>query len=170
MTTEKFVPNCSIETTRLINLLKDGKPGDSHTRSGLSAAAKCSCETGEKGYGALQSAIKHCESQYGKVWRWSRANKRYECLDADGITSLLVAFLSSMHRRAGRAMRVAATVDREKLTPEKQREYDMNTLQNALVQQTSGSKMRNLIATSKQLEKLSMPSPDQIAKLFGPPQ
>lgn len=164
--TEAFRSGFSIYTSRLITKLSEGNIGDKLTREQLAQVSGVSVEPGNKGYSALQSAIRYCERAVGKVWRWNRGEAVLECLDAEKSAGLVQQRVSVAHRHAGRTLRVAATVDRTKLSAEKTQAFDMSTLQAALVQRVASTSVGKKLGAMGDIHNLTAPSPDAIAGIL----
>jgi len=164
--TESFRSGFSIHTSRLIDVMNAGKIGDMFTREKLSEIAGVDVSPEQKGYGYVQSAIRYCERQ-GKVWRWSKADTCYRCLDAKDAANLVCARTASAHRFTGRSLRIASTVNRADIgTLDDQRAFDAAVLQTALARQAMGGAMRKKLESRVDTNKLTAPTPEQLAGIL----
>ena len=165
--TEAFRSGFSVHTSRLIDRLSKGVVNEQLTRQELAEVAGCEVDLGSKGYTYIQSAIRFVERN-GLVWRWDKGGKVYRCLDADGTVNLIGGYSAVIYRRSGRAVRVASTVDRSKVTsPEKLRTFDLQTLQVAMARQSvSVATLRRLAESVKDSAKLTAPTADELAGLM----
>lgn len=99
----KIVPvygNCGLTSRKLIDKMKDGKPGDVLTDAELMGLCNRITSPGGNGYPALQTAIQYCEKD-GVVWRRVPGEKRIACQDGLGV----LALAKNTRRRVGRQMR-----------------------------------------------------------------
>ncbi len=105
-----YPPGFSPVTAKLIDLLSKGRVGDSHDDHELINVAGVDCSVHQKGYGSLNSAIRHVQRVHGIVWRRMRNQGRIQCLDANQRVEL--AELSRLHvsRVTRRAVQILSTV------------------------------------------------------------
>ena len=125
-TVERFRHGLSIHTSRCLDLLAAGKPGDTITREAMSAHIGVECDPQSRGYAYVQSAIRRAEREKGVVWRWSRADAAYRCLDDTGKVGETSRCMTFGARKINRGLRVAATVDPTALDDDTRREHSLN--------------------------------------------
>lgn len=115
--TEKtpHIAQMSVYTSRAIERLKSGKPGDLITRDAMSAEIGRSCDPGAKGYGNVSSAIRHVEQNFAIVWRWSAADSAYRCLNDSERVAAAGGYINGSRKKLRRCVRVSKTVDVSKL-------------------------------------------------------
>lgn len=97
-----------LETAKLIELLKGGKVGDVLTDEEMFAICERKTMPGGDGYGNLQSAIKHVETNYGLVWRRVKMTGSIKCYDDQEKYGVI----GSMRRHIGKVSRRALVVGR----------------------------------------------------------
>lgn len=101
----KFLPvNRSLYTVKLIERMKDGKPGDVLTDEQLEDACGRDCSPSGEGYGNLQSAIRACRREFRVVWRRIREGGAIRCLVAEEIMSGADSDRKAIHRAAKRSV------------------------------------------------------------------
>lgn len=115
-----------IHSSRAVEFLKAGKPGDQVTRQKMAEIIGRPCDPHGPGYGNVQSAINRVEVDYGIVWRWDLALKVWVCLDDAQRIGVLKDSIRIAKKRVKRGLRVANTVDVAKLTDEQQREHRLS--------------------------------------------
>ena len=92
--------NCGSISCKLIDKLKDGKPGDVFTDVELAELCGKNTSPGGNGYPALQTAIRYCESD-GVVWRRVPGERKISCQDSMGVLNLA----KHTRKHVGRQMR-----------------------------------------------------------------
>lgn len=126
VTVERLHGGMSLHTTRAMNRLVEGKPGDTITRDEMATIVGRDCTPGGKGYGNVGGAIRACERERGIVWRWSRPDNAWKCLNTKECVGETTRGISSGFRKVNRALRVAATVDPKGLDDDTRREHSLN--------------------------------------------
>jgi hypothetical protein len=126
VTVERLHGGLSLHTTRAMNRLADGKPGDLITRDEMAGIIGRDCNPGDKGYGNVGSAIRACIRERGVVWQWSRPDQAWKCLNPAECVGETTRGISGGFRKVNRALRVAATVNPEGLDNDTRREHSLN--------------------------------------------
>ena len=99
------------ETSILIDMLKDGKPGDTITDEAMfDHCGKQTCSSGS-GYGNLETAKKYVLTNNGVVWYRVRGAGVIKCADAKEIGMDSKQTLKAIARRSKRGLKKIATVD-----------------------------------------------------------
>ena len=160
------VPAMSPCTRLAIQRLRDGKPGDLITRGQMTEITGKSCESGTAGDGNIRSAIKHVEGQYSVVWRWSRADQAWRCLDDAEKTTTAGDYVSRARRQVRRGGRVAATVDESKLTPEQLAEHRLRSATIGTVLLFTDKRTQKRVEQAASGGRLVEPTADSLARLF----
>jgi hypothetical protein len=106
-----FERGLSPVTSKLVDLLKVGKPNDKLTDEEMSAHCGRDTRVGGNGYGNLGTAIGRTEKFYGIVWKRVLAENCIVCLTDEGKMSVVQDSTVSIHRKARRAIRVGGLVD-----------------------------------------------------------
>jgi len=114
----------------LIQRLRDGKPGDEISDMELKSVCGLDTGVGQKGYGALQTAIRYCISK-GVVWDRMRGTGKIRCLDPNERMVKVKYYVDGGRRKTKRGLRVIGTVDRDKdlATEKARREHDIRVSQ-----------------------------------------
>ena len=101
-------------TAQLIQLLKDGKPGDTKADNEFPATL----QIGVKGkhYPNLLTAIRYLEREHGVVWQRVRKAKILKCLDAQERIGVGAQNIKHIRKTATRTVRVIASADFSTLT------------------------------------------------------
>ena len=149
-----------IYSSRAVDFLKAGNPGDTVTREKMAEIIGRSCDTNQLGYGNVQSAIKHVETRYSIVWRWCKDAKSWKCLDdweRSGVTKETVRL---SRKRIRRGLRVANTVDVSKLSTDQKREHGVTVAMAGVMSLCGGGNF------AKRLEKIDEPLEPDATKLI----
>ena len=149
-------------TSAAIDKLKLGKPGDTLDREAMAIAIKESCELGTPGYGSVNTAIKHCETNYQIVWRWDRDLKAYKCLNSSESVRIGGQLMRRARTKAKRSLRVASSVDEKKLTNEERRDHSLNVLSAGLMVTAGSSSFQKKVKNDASIG----PNHDQLATLI----
>lgn len=105
-------------TAQLVELLKVGKPGDTLTDEQLTAHCGRDTSPEGKGYGNLQTAIKHvASSDTPVVWERIRGANAIKCLTGSETTTSVQRDLTSVRRRSYRAVKKLKAIDMGSLSP-----------------------------------------------------
>ena len=150
-------------TSAAIDKLKLGKPGDTITRDDMAKVVKESCELGTPGYGSVNTAIKHCETNYQIVWRWDRDLKAYKCLNNSESVRVGGQLMRRARTKAKRSLRVASSVDEKKLTDEERRDHSLNVLSAGLMVTAGSSSFQKRVESDRTVG----PNYDQLATLVN---
>lgn len=149
------IPGLSVESSLLINFLKDKQIGDVVTDEEMTNVIGKITSPNFPGYPFLQTAIKHCINNYGKVFGRIREAKAIKCLNPDEIASDCKGTVKKLSRYSKRAVKKVKTVDISKLSQDKQLELSRISAQiSALAMISSNS-------TTKQLE-VRIQRPDEL--------
>lgn len=155
-------------TSQAVEAMKHGKPGDAFTRDEMAAKIGRSCATGSLGYGNVNSAIRHVETQYGVVWRWSKADQAWVCLDGRQCVGESHSLISAARKRVRRSLSVAKTVDKEELDADTRREHNLNVAVTGMMMAGSSSQFRTRLGA---LPRLTQPETSRVLALFeGTPE
>lgn len=163
--TEPFRSGMSIYTSRAIDRLKNGKPGDAISREEMSKQIGRGCEPRTNGYGNVCHAINHVESHFGVVWKWSRNEHAWICLDEAGKANEAKSRGDSGARRIRRGLRVAATVDRSKLSDADRGQFDRTVIQLEMSRMMTSAPMAKRLEQSSAIKAQDF---DAIANLMAP--
>ncbi len=99
------------ETSILIDMLKDGKPGDVITDELMfEKCGKQTCTSGD-GYGNLETAKRYVLTNHNVVWYRVRSAGVIKCANANEIGIDAKNTIKSMCRRSKRGLKKIATVD-----------------------------------------------------------
>jgi len=131
--TEAFRAGMCLHTSKAIDKLKDGKPGDMISREAMAAVIGRSCELSEKGYANVMSAIRHVERVHGVVWRWGRTEQAFVCLSAAQAVDDVQQTLKRSGKMARRALTTASTIKPEELDDEHRSRYRAACVQAELI-------------------------------------
>lgn len=144
-----------IYTTRAIDFLKAGKPGDVVTREKMTNIIGRDCGLNSLGYGNVNSAIRICERDHKIVWRWDRNEKVWVCLDGSQAVDAGYSHRQRARKEVKRSLVVANSIDAGKLSDDKRR--DLGVLKAAagvmlLAGGTSFAKRLQAIGTNQPTE------------------
>lgn len=105
------------QTAKLIELLKDGSPGDSQADDSMSALIGRDVRNPRAGggHGNLSSAIKYVERHHGRVWRRVKCENRITCLSSSEIVGVVDRRRQHIGRTVRRAKSELSRVQFEKL-------------------------------------------------------
>lgn len=133
------IGNYSPYTNKLIERLRQGKPGDVITDEELLAVAGYGCGANQKCYSNLMTAIKYCEGE-GIIWRRMRGQKLIACQRAGEVVEQAVTDLRVVHRKAKRTSRRLIMTDTSELSSgEKMRHSSLVAQAGTLVMVSHGT-------------------------------
>jgi hypothetical protein len=118
-----------IHTQRAVDALKKGTPGDTYTRREMAEIIGRQCDPNSLGYGNVQSAIRHVETNDGIIWRWDRSDKCWKCLDDDERLQSVDHGIKRHRRGIKREIRVTQTIDPQNLTEDRKRDLELTQIQ-----------------------------------------
>ena len=98
-------------TSKLVDLLKDGKAGDIVTDEQMEQACGRCTQVGGKGYQNLQTAIRHVIQEYHVVWRRQEGANCIKCLGSEEIVQVVGNTRRNMERAAKRVLLIANSAD-----------------------------------------------------------
>ena len=127
-------------TVKLIERMKDGKPGDELTDAELEEACEYPTGVDCKGYSYLQTAIRYCLREFGVPWRRVVGEDRIRCPLHTERTPMSVGERKRINRRAKRNMLLLGSVDRATLSTDQQHEHLVETAVSGTLAQASSSK------------------------------
>lgn len=160
---EPFRSGMCVFTSRAIDAMKDGKPGDKIDRQKMTELVGRDCKPTGKGYANVNSAINYVRNR-GVFWQWVRATKAWVCLAPNEIADETQRGVSKVHRTAGRVLKGAACCDVKKLTSDQKRQFDLATTRAALARTATSAAM------GKRLENvatLKTPTLEDLEKAFA---
>lgn len=149
-----------IHSSRAVDYLKTGTPGDTVTREKMAEIIGRPCGVNSLGYGNVTSAIRHVEHQFRIVWRWCRDGKVWKCLDDSERVGVLQDDVRIARKRINRGIRAASTADVSKLSLERKRELGIAMAAAGVMSLCGGSSF------AKRLEKISTPHEPDASKLI----
>jgi len=126
---ESFRAGMCRPTSLAVDVLKEGKPGDTKTREELAAIIGRNVEHGSLGYGNVLSAIRHVERCHGIVWRWDATSKLYRCLTSSQAVVDAQQSLKRSGKFAKKALLTNSTVRIEELSTEELAQYRATSIQ-----------------------------------------
>jgi hypothetical protein len=150
-------------TQKAIERLKQGEVGDAITRNEMSRIIERPCDTGTKGYGNVQSAIKHVESNFQIVWRWDKGRQAWVRLNDSQCVGESRGLLHAARRRTKRSVNVAKAVAVAKLTEDERRQHSINLAVSGMVLGGTSSHFRKKLSDH---QSLSEPDTQKLLGLF----
>jgi hypothetical protein len=100
----------SLPTAKLIEKIKDGKPGDVLSDADLTAACGRPTEPEGSGYANLMSAISYVRRMHGVVWERVRAERCIKCLNPKEILSTADASAGKIRRESMKSVQKLRTI------------------------------------------------------------
>jgi len=155
----------SIWTSRAIDALKSGKPGDKIDRQQMERLVGLPCHPQSRGYSSVNSAIKTVRRQFGLGWLWSRSEKAWVCLDASGNYRAAKAKTAEASRKVRTAQQFQAITDRSKLDDQERGDFDRNMIQVEMARLSMSSPMAKRL---EQTGAVKPPDLDKLASLMAP--
>jgi len=138
-----------LATSKLIEVLSAGKVGDVLTDEQLYTICGRKTMPDGDGYGNLQSAIKHVETNYGLVWRRVKMTGSIKCYDDQEKYGVI----RSMRRHVGKVSRRALVVGRsiqvEQLPEAERTEVLVQVAQLKAIEQFSRTEMTKRLVARK---------------------
>jgi len=108
----------TLATTQLIDLMKDGEPGDRITYEDMQKLTGKTFGTGGNGNGNLCTARRRCIGDYGIVWEVERDTRSIICCTPAQIRGRAKSDVRSINRKSKRALKKLGTVKLSDLTSE----------------------------------------------------
>ena len=161
---ERFRSGMCIHTSRAVDAMKGGKPGDLITREKMREIIGRDCNAGSLGYGNVGSAINHVEGQLGIVWRWDRSAKAWRCLNDVEKSECSMDGVKRSRRVLSRSLRVASTVNEEALTDDQRKEHRLNCVVAGTMQLFGKPEFRNKLAAANGA--IVEPNPQKVIELM----
>lgn len=93
------VPSYARETLVLIDMLKDGKVGDTLTAAALAERCLKNVKPGEAGYSNLQSAIRYVKKHHSVCWQWLKGEAKVKCLAATELVGRADSYRSQAKKK-----------------------------------------------------------------------
>ena len=158
----RIVPGTSEFTLRLRDILSEGKEGDILTDEQLTEKAGVNTAVQQKGYNYLLSAIKWTEKNKGIVWKRIPGAGAIECLKDRGKAILVHKRNDHIRKAASRTVRIAATVNTEKLDPQEKEEFTSEYIRATAVKHVGSN------TTLKKIQArhiMALPKPDDVLKM-----
>ena len=134
--TESFRNGMCFQTSKAIDRLKEGKPGDLVSRDEMEAVIGRKCDAESLGYGNVQSAIRYVERTAGIVWRWDKESQAWRCLTPSQAAADAGLSLKRSGRWAKKSQLTASTIKVEELQEEERLAYRATCVQAELVRLT----------------------------------
>lgn len=162
--TESFRSGMSLHTSRAIDLLKTGKPGDTISPAQMQAAVGRPCESGQSGYGNVQSAIRKVIRENGIVWEWQRTQKLWLCCNDAQKVGILGVKITRAASSIRRGIRVVQSVDAKNLTDSETKQLSVN-LSLAGMMEIAGR--CDTAKRLKEVDTVKQPDRDSLVKLLS---
>lgn len=160
---EPFRSGMCVFTSRAIDAMKDGKPGDKIGREAMASIIGRDCKPASRGYANVNSAINYVRNR-GIFWQWVRSAKAWVCLAPDQIADETQRGVSKVHRTAGRVLKGAACCDVKKLTTDQKRQFDLATTRAALARTATSAAMAKRMESAATLK---VPTLEDLEKAFA---
>ena len=153
------IAGLSIVTVKLIEAMKDKKPGDIYDDAALKSISGRDCSCTGDGYPSLRSAIRHVRRNHGLVWERVIKSGFIKCLKPPETLSSVGRDGRRIHRIAGVQISKLKAVDPNQLEGEKRTEYFARLAQSGTLRQFSGASTvkaleRNVGQTVEDAQKL----------------
>lgn len=125
----------SLATSKLIEAMKNGKPGDMLTDEELERICGLACHSRQKGgepgkgYGYVGTAIRYCVREHRVVWKRVPRAACIKCLKPDEIRTVAKARRRHICKVGKWGVRELATVEIDRLSDSERREHLLCTAQ-----------------------------------------
>lgn len=156
----QMIPGLSLVSAKLIEAMKDGRPGDILTDDQLQTVCGLSVAPKGAAYGNLATAIRHCIRHRAIVWKRVIRQKCIKCLEPLEVMETGRSEVLSTRRRTRRAAGKMRTVNLEKIPEADRPEYMALAAQLSTMCLFSRDKVR------VQLESRHTDSPIDIGRLL----
>lgn len=150
-------------TSAAIDAFREGKEGDQFTRDQMAKIIKESCELGTPGYGSVNVAIRHCETNYLICWRWVKEVQAWRYLTSEEASKVTGQLMRRARTKAKRSLRVSASVEVSKLSEDQRRQHNLSVLSAGLMVTAGSSAFQKKVGS----EKTVGPNFDQLSKLVS---
>lgn len=161
--TERFRSGMSVHTSRAIDALKEGKPGDVISLGRMEQIIERQCGAGMPGYGNVRSAIDNVRSNFGIVWEWDRSSRGWRCLSDSEKPDAAKHRTKKARKQIRRSLAILAATNQANLTADQRQQVAAQTIQLGTVLlfssdralkklQTSGIELRKISVSDKVLD------------------
>jgi hypothetical protein len=113
---------CGVHTSKAIELLKTGKPGDTLTDEQVSAHVGKNCGVGKAGYGNLVTAMNRVLKDHGVLWVRVRGARALKCCKWDEKHESAGGDMKRAYRAAKKGARKVAAILLDDVPAEKRSE------------------------------------------------
>jgi len=162
-----FIHGKCYHTSKAIEFLRNGKPGDTVSREEMARIIDRPCNPntkhGKLGYSNVNSAIRAVERDHQVVWRWARELQVWKCFHDDEKVGCASRHNSSARRFARRSKIVSVAVNQEKLSPEEKITHNVNIAVTAMYLLAGSGRAKKRLA---QIGNPTVPTFADIKKLF----
>ncbi len=121
ITPERFRSGMSVHTSRAIDALKDGKPGDVVSLERMEEIVGRPCGNYTAGRGNVGSAIKHVLRRFKAAWEWDRNAKGWRCLSSADKLEVMPRRVRRARGQLRNGLMVISTANMDELTAEQQK-------------------------------------------------
>lgn len=155
-------------TSKAIEAMKDGTPGDTITLAEMEKVTSERCESGTRGRSHVDSAKRHVLRTYGVYWQWSREEQGWVCCDSSQKIDAVQQFEKTITKKAKRNLLILSTVDDTELDAGAKRQKQLSEIMNSMTISLSSKKLRKQL--TEEDRRLIEPDYDQLKKLVSPDQ
>jgi len=154
----QIVPGMSARTSKLIELMKDGKDGDILTDESLTEIAGVEVSVGGAGYSYLQSAVRYCTNNHKLVWQRIPKTGTIKCLGPQETVRAADRDMKHAGRTARRGIKKLKTIDSQKLNVQDTTKYLTSRAQLGVIAAASSGDTTKRLSEAKQID------PEEIQK------
>jgi len=154
----QIVPGMSVKTSKLIEVLKEGKEGDIQSDKKLSEVAGDDVSVGGDAYTYLQSAIRYCTNNHKLVWQRIPKTGTIKCLGPLETVEAAERDMKHAGRTARKGIKKLRTVDASKLSQEETTKYLTSRAQLGVIAAASSGDTTKRLLEAKQI------NPEEIQK------
>jgi hypothetical protein len=148
------IPGMVIETSKLVDRLKDGPHGAVLTDDEMTALIRRDTSPGGTGYGNLMSAIEHVIRNYRLVWHRIPNSRCIKCLSHEEASELLDCRRKHISRTTTKALREGRTVDVSALQPQDRTAYLVRIAQFGMLKHAASGHTAKVLE-SKDIERIA---------------
>ncbi len=153
-----------IHTSRAVDALKEGKPGDLISRDDMAKIIGRDCDSGSNGYGNVRSAADHVRATFGVVWNWDKSAQAWRCLNDIEKSELSISGVKKARRTIGKSLKVAALVNEDALSDDQKKEHRLNCVVAGTMQLFGKPEFRKKLSAAN--GSLVEPNPQKVIELM----
>ena len=147
-------------TMALIDVLKDGKPGQEYTNDQLESI---SGDNIEDHLGRLYSAIRYCVNHHRVLWQRVRGERKIVCLNDAEVLGTTKSDIKKVCKLSSRSQRKLYIVDKSQLSPDQLKDLQSTGLQLGMFRLFGNKRVKQQLLSNNSSK---LPKLEDLRKIF----